>query len=84
VPGGWRAPTPTQPAERPERTAAERQFREAVERFLALERELLPARRADLFAKHPVLGDLTLAEWGRFHRSHGEHHAKQIRARLAG
>jgi hypothetical protein len=84
IPGRRQAPTATRPAEQPERTAVERQFREALERFLVLERELLPARRADLFAKHPVLGDLTLPEWGRFHIWHCRHHAKQIRARLAG
>jgi DinB family protein len=84
IPGRRRAPSATLPAEQPERTAVERQFREAVERFLVLERELLPARRVDLFAKHPVLGDLTLPEWGRFHIWHCRHHARQIRARLAG
>lgn len=84
VPRGRRAPTATRPADRPERTVVERQFREAVQRLLALERELLPARRADLFTKHPVLGDLTLPEWGRFHILHCRHHAKQIRERLAG
>jgi hypothetical protein len=61
----------------------ERQFREAIQRLLVLERDLLPNRRADLFAKHPVLGDLTLPEWERFHILHCAHHAKQIRARLA-
>jgi hypothetical protein len=71
------------PAEQLERAAVERQFREAVERCLVLERELLPARAADLFAKHVMLGDLTLPEWGRFHRLHCTHHAKQIRTRLA-
>jgi len=84
VPEGWRAPAAMRPAEHLERPAVERQFREAVERWLVLQRELLPARRADLFAKHTVLGDLTLPEWGRFHRLHCAHHAKQIRARLAG
>jgi hypothetical protein len=84
IPEGRRAPTPTRPAERPDRMAVERQFRAAVERFLVLERELLPDRHADLFAKHPVLGDLTLPEWGHFHTLHCAHHAKQIRARLAG
>jgi hypothetical protein len=84
IPGRRRAPAATRPAEHPERTAVERQFREALERFLVVERELLPARRADLFAKHPVLGDLTLPEWGRFHVWHCRHHAQQIRARLAG
>ena len=83
IPHGRRSPAGTRPAEQPERTAVERQFREAVERFCVLERELLPARRADLFAKHPVLGDLTLPEWGRFHLLHCAHHARQIRARLA-
>jgi len=84
IPGGWRAPAATRPGGQPERTAVERQFREAVERLFVLERALLPARRADLFAKHPVLGDLTLPEWRRFHILHCAHHAKQIRARLAG
>ena len=62
---------------------AERQFRDAVERFRAVERELLPARQGDLFAKHPALGDLTLPEWAQFHTWHCKHHAQQIRARLA-
>ncbi len=84
VPPGIEAPTQARPAERPERAAVERQFREGVQRFLALERELLPARRDDLFVKHPRLGDLTLPEWLRFHLWHCAHHAKQIRARLAG
>ena len=84
IPEGRQAPTGTRPAERPERVAVERHFRDGVERFLVLERELLPARGADLFAKHPVLGDLTLPEWEHFHILHCAHHAKQIRARLAG
>jgi len=46
-------------------------------------RDLLPARRNDLFVKHPRLGDLTLEEWARFHDVHARHHARQIRARLA-
>ena len=83
IPSGRRSPTAIRPAEQPERTTVERQFREAVERLGVLGRELLPARRADLFAKHPVLGDLTLPEWQRFHLLHCAHHAKQIRARLA-
>jgi hypothetical protein len=39
-------------------------------------------RGADLFVKHPVLGDLTLPEWLRFHAWHCAHHARQIRTRL--
>ena len=71
------------PAERPDPGAVERQLRDGVARFLALAHELLPARRDDLFVKHPAFGDLTLPEWLRFHVRHCAHHAKQIRALLA-
>jgi hypothetical protein len=84
APPGSEAPAAVRPAERPDRAAVERQLRDGVERFLRLERELLPARRDDLFVRHPVLGDLTFPEWRRFHVWHCAHHAKQIRARLAG
>jgi len=50
--------------------------------WLRLERELLPRRRADLFVKHPRMGDLTLEEWMRFHLIHARHHARQIRRRI--
>lgn len=84
---GWsprrRAPPATLPAVQPERAAVERQFREGVERFERLTRELLPRRSGDLFVKHPVLGDLTLPEWLQFHTWHCSHHARQIRERLA-
>ena len=83
-PTGFQSPAAVRPAERPDRAAVERQFREGLARFAALERELLPARARDLFVKHPRLGDLTLPEWVRFHAAHCAHHAKQIRARLAG
>ncbi len=84
LPSGFQAPTATRPAERPERQAVERQLREGVEHFQTLAGELLPARGADVFVKHPALGDLTLPEWLVFHRWHCAHHAKQIRARLQG
>ena len=83
IPAGRRAPAATEPAPRPDAGAVERQLRDGVVRFLALARELLPARRDDLFVKHPAFGDLTLPEWLRFHVRHCAHHAKQIRARLA-
>jgi DinB superfamily len=83
MPPGRQAPELTRPAVRPDPRAVERQLREGVARFLALERELLPARRDDLFVKNPALGDLTFPEWLRFHVRHCAHHARQIRARLA-
>ncbi len=83
VPSGGQAPTFTRPAERPDARTVERQLREGVARFQALERELLPSRRDDLFVKNPALGDLTLPEWLQFHVRHCAHHARQIRALLA-
>jgi len=83
IPSGRPAPMATEPAERPDPGAVERQLRDGVALFLALAHELLPARRDDLFVKHPAFGDLTLPEWLRFHIRHCAHHAKQIRARLA-
>ena len=83
-PPGLRAPERTTPPPRVEGRAAEAHFRAAIAAWEAVERDLLPARRHDLFVKHPRLGDLTLEEWGRFHIVHSRHHARQIRARLAG
>ncbi len=82
-PPGAEAPAAVRPAEHPECAAVARQLTDGVARFLVLERELMPARRDDLFVKHPALGDLTFPEWLRFHVRHCAHHAKQIRARLA-
>lgn len=81
-PPGRKAPEVTTPAERPDHQAAVAQMRDGVRRFLELRRRLLPARRHDLFVKHPVFGDCTLEEWMRFHVRHTEHHLKQIRARV--
>jgi hypothetical protein len=83
-PPGLKAPERTTPPPHVDGRAAEAHFRAAVAAWEAAERELIPARRNDLFVKHPRLGDLTLEEWGRFHAVHSRHHARQIRARLAG
>ena len=83
-PPGFRAPEGTAPAPGVQRAAAEARFRGGLNAWEALERDLLPKRPRDLFVKHPALGDLTMAEWLRFHEIHARHHARQIRARLAG
>jgi hypothetical protein len=83
-PPGRKAPQATTPPPRVDGHAAEIHFRTAVAAWETMERDLLPARRHDLFVKHPRLGDLTLEEWARFHVVHARHHARQIRARLAG
>ena len=82
-PPGLKAPERTTPPPQVDGHTAEAHFRAAVAAWEAVERDLLPARRHDLFVKHPRLGDLTLEEWGRFHAVHSRHHARQIRARLA-
>jgi hypothetical protein len=82
-PTGFTAPEGTWPAADVTRTAAEARFRAGLAKWDELPRLLLPARRYDLFVKHPRFGDLTVEEWMRFHVVHCHHHAKQIRARLA-
>lgn len=81
-PPGREAPNISRPAGQVDGRYAEAHFREGVERFQRIAPELWRTRPHDLFVKHPVLGDLTLAEWMRFHVVHCRHHAKQIRARL--
>ena len=83
-PWGLKSPQRASPAPRVEGPAAEARFRAGLAAWEALERAMLPARRHDLFVKHPRFGDLTLEEWMRFHAIHARHHARQIRERLAG
>jgi hypothetical protein len=83
-PPGRKAPSLTVPASEITRETAEAHFLAGVATWRELERELLPARRHNLFAKHPRLGDLTLEEWIRFHRIHARHHARQIRRLFDG
>jgi len=83
-PQGMTAPEGTRPAARVERAAAESRFRAGLDLWARVTADLLPARRHDLFVKHPRLGDLTAEEWLAFHVSHARHHARQIRDRLAG
>lgn len=83
-PQGFKAPEGTVPAPNVTREAAEAKFRAGLAKWAQLPPLLLPARRYDLFVRHPRFGDLTLEEWMRFHVVHCRHHAKQIHARLAG
>ena len=81
-PPGRKAPERTVPPPQMPRAVAEPHFLAGVAAWNHLERELLPHRRADLFVKHPRMGDLTLEEWMRFHLIHARHHARQIRRRI--
>lgn len=80
-PPGRKAPEGTQPATRPDRLATEAKLRSAWASFTDLEKTLAHRKR-DLFLKHPVLGDLTLAEFKTFHRRHAAHHRAQIVERI--
>ncbi len=85
---GWfgpprKSPSGILPPTAPDRAATERLLRDGCARFAALEPKILPSRAGDLFLKHPVLGDLTFAEFCVFHERHAAHHLKQIRHRLA-
>jgi|SRR6266545_909334 len=81
-PPGRKAPERTTPAPDITRAAAEAHFLAALAGWERIERDLMPARRANLFVKHPRMGDLTIEEWMRFHVIHARHHARQIRQRV--
>ena len=81
-PAGRKAPEKTVPGAGITRAEAERHFRDGLEAWDRIARELLPARGTDLFVRHPRLGDLNMEEWIRFHGIHARHHARQIRERL--
>ena len=81
-PPGRKAPERTTPPPQISRSSAEQHFLAGLELWDQVDRALLPERRADLFAKHPRMGDLTVEEWMRFHVIHARHHARQIRQRL--
>src|SRR6266496_5410590 len=81
-PPGRKAPERTMPPAQIDRASAEAHFLAALEAWDQVDRALLPERRADLFVKHPRMGDLTIEEWMRFHVIHARHHARQIRQRV--
>ncbi len=81
-PPGRKAPERTMPAAQLARGVAESHFLAGLDMWDQVDRALLPERRADLFVKHPRIGDLTVEEWMRFHVIHARHHAKQIRERV--
>jgi len=81
-PPGRKAPERTTPTKGIGRANAEAHFLAGIEAWDQVDRALLPERRADLFAKHPRMGDLTVEEWMRFHVIHARHHARQIRERV--
>ncbi len=82
IPRGRQAPPGSVPEARPDPEATAAQFRMGVARLEALLEAWPLERQAAVFVKHPLLGDLNLPEWVRFHYLHSRHHARQIAARL--
>jgi hypothetical protein len=81
-PPGRQAPETTRPPERPDPEIVAAQYRMGVERFTTMAESWPEERQLEVFVKHPVLGDLNLPEWVRFHFVHARHHARQIQSRL--
>jgi hypothetical protein len=81
-PPGRKSPEATRPPEHPDADLVAAQYRMGVERFARLAESWPEQRQVEIFVKHPLLGDLNLPEWVRFHFVHGRHHARQIRDRL--
>lgn len=76
------APPATRPPDQPEPSLVSAQFRIGVERFTGFSEHWPEDRQLEIFVSHPVLGDLNLPEWIRFHFVHSRHHAAQIRDRV--
>jgi hypothetical protein len=54
------------------------QFRMGVEQYRNLADEWPEQKQTTVFVPHPLLGDLNLPEWVRFHYLHCRHHAGEI------
>ncbi len=81
-PPGRKATERSRPGDTPDADLATAQFRMGLERFGTLVETWPEKRQVEVFVAHPVLGDLNLPEWVRFHYVHARHHARQIRDRL--
>ena len=82
LPKGRKTPPQARPADRPDPELITAEFRMGVERIARLTEEWPADRQAAVFVAHPVLGDLNLPEWVRFHYVHCKHHAHQLEVRL--
>jgi len=82
LPPGRRTPAATEPGEKPDPKLAVAQYRMAVARLAALAETIPAEQQGRLYVRHPILGDLNLAEWVRFFYIHNRHHAHQIQVRL--
>ena len=82
LPKGMRAPDISEPGEHPDPELVVARFRMGIERTRALLDGWPEERQVAVFLRHPILGDLNLPEWVRFHFVHCTLHARQIEKRL--
>lgn len=82
-PSGFKTIEATRPAEHPDPELISAQFRMGVARLQQLHEDWPLERQRAIYVRHPILGDLNLPEWARFHFIHCRHHARQIAERLA-
>jgi hypothetical protein len=82
-PKGMRAPDITLPSDDPDPELAAASFRMAVERTRTLVDRWPEEKQLGTYLHHPVLGDLNLPEWVRFHYVHSTLHSRQIEKWLA-
>ena len=80
-PGGLKAPEVARPGDHPDPELITAQFRMGVERLKQYHETWSDEQKEHVFVAHPLLGDLTLLEWARFHYLHCRHHAEQIKWR---
>lgn len=77
-PGALKALPHAVPDEKPDPEMVSAQFRMGVEQYKALADEWPEQKQTTVFVQHPLLGDLNLPEWVRFHYLHCRHHAGEI------
>ncbi len=77
-----KSPESTRPPEEPDAELVSAQYRMGIERFAGLSESWNDKQKSEIFVAHPVMGDLTMPEWVRFHYVHARHHARQIHDRL--
>lgn len=82
LPKGRKTPPQAAPDDRPDPELITAEFRMGVERTTRLTEGWPTVRQESVFVAHPVLGDLNLPEWIRFHYVHCRHHRHQLDVRL--
>lgn len=81
-PGVLKALPHASPDAKPDPELVSAQFRMGVEQYRSLAEEWPKDRQLSVYVPHPLLGDLNLPEWVRFHYLHCRHHAGEIVDRL--